>query len=72
MGNVIDFKTKEKVFELEFKCPAVIKFNKTGQENIRVELADGVGKAWVMASNKLEAKKRLHTMMSITEWLNDE
>lgn len=72
MGNVIDFKTKEKIFELEFKCPSVIRFNKTENDNIRVELENGVGKAWVMASNKLEAKKKLHVMMSINEWLNEE
>lgn len=68
--NVIPLKVKDKVYKLDFKCPSVIKINKDADNDIVIEIADnGVGSAWVPAPNLLEAKKKLHKIMPITEWV---
>lgn len=70
--NVIPLKVKDKVYKLDFKCPSVIKINKDSESDIVLEISeDGIGSAWVTAPNLLEAKKKLHKIMPITDWLED-
>ena len=72
MDNVVEFKPKENIFILGFMMPEVINMNKKGDENITLEAKDGKGHAWVVAKNKIEAKKKLTDMITnITEWLDD-
>ena len=71
MDNVIEFKPKEDIFILGFMMPKVISINKKGDENITLEVKDGMGQAWIVAKNKIEAKKKLTNMITnITEWLD--
>lgn len=69
--NVIDFKPKKKVFKLEFRCPPVLEIIKKSGDDVVLEISDGKGVAWVPASSKLDAKKKLHTILKVTEWIND-
>ena len=40
-------------------------------DNITLEIRDGKGKAWVPAVSRLEAKKKLHKIISILEWTDE-
>ena len=69
MTNVIPFKKKKEVYVLKFKTTNVIKFSKRDEHNhIMLEMQKNKGIAWVPALNLNEARKRLHTMMTILEW----
>ena len=69
MNNIVEFKRKTEVFVLKFKTPNVIKFTKGDKHSdIMLEMEQNNGTAWVPASNINEARKRLHTMMTILEW----
>ena len=71
MDNVIEFKRRDDVFIIGFMMPEVINLNKKGDENITLEAKDGKGRAWIVAKNKIEAKKKLTDMITnITEWLD--
>ena len=71
MDNVVEFKRKEDIFILGFMMPEVINMNKKCDENITLEAKDGKAHAWVVAKNKIEAKKKLTDMITnITEWLD--
>jgi hypothetical protein len=71
MDNVVEFKRKDDVFILGFMMPEIISINKKGDENITLEAKDGKAHAWVVAKNKIEAKKKLTDMITnITEWLD--
>ena len=72
VSNVIEFKVKEEVHVLTFTCPKVIRMNKMPNDNITLEIMNGVGKAWVAASSRLEAKKKLHKIISILEWTDED
>ena len=71
VSNVIEFKVKEEVHVLTFTCPEVIRMNKMPNDNITLEIRDGKGKAWVPAVSRLEAKKKLHKIISILEWTDE-
>lgn len=72
MTNVIPFKKKKEVFVLKFKTSNVIKFSKREEHNdIMLEMQQNKGTAWVPALNLNEARKRLHTMMSVLEWVEE-
>ena len=71
MDNVVEFKRKDDVFILGFMMPSPAQMNKTGDENITLESKNGKAHAWVIAKNKIEAKKKLTDMITnITEWLD--
>lgn len=72
MTNVIQFETKEKVWALKFTCPEVVSVNKTKDNNFVIELDKGTGTAWVPAKTKIEAKRKLHSVIKITEWIEDD
>jgi|TARA_B100000242_G_scaffold24354_1_gene14749 hypothetical protein len=75
--NVIKFpEIKDTVHILKFKVPAVIRMNKESDSDIALEIerlspTEGIGQAWVPAKNMQEAKKKLHKMIQVTEWLDD-
>ena len=37
----------------------------------RLNPTEGIGQAWVPAKNMQEAKKKLHKMIQVTEWIDD-
>jgi hypothetical protein len=50
--------------------------NKESDSDIALEIerlspTEGIGQAWVPAKNMQEAKKKLHKMIQVTEWLDD-
>lgn len=65
-NNIIDFK----IYELHFRCPKVLKINQKNTDNIQYEIKDGVGKAWVPARSIIDAKRKLHSVLSVTEWID--
>jgi len=72
MTNVIPFKKKKEVYVLKFKTTNVIKFSKRDEHNdIMLEMQKNKGTAWVPALNLNEARKRLHTMMNVLEWVEE-
>ena len=72
MTNVIPFKKKKEVYVLKFKTTNVIKFSKRDAHNdIMLEMQKNKGTAWVPALNLNEARKRLHTMMNVLEWVEE-
>ena len=72
MNNVIPFKKKKEVFVLKFKTADVIKFSKRKEHNdIMLEMQQNKGTAWVPALNLNDARKRLHTMMNVLEWVEE-
>ena len=72
MTNVVQFKKNKEVFVLKFKTSNVIKFSKREEHNdIMLEMQQNKGTAWVPALNLNEARKRLHTMMSVLEWVEE-
>ena len=72
MTNVIPFKKKKEVFVLKFKTSDVIKFTKGDKhKDIMLEIQQNKGTAWVPALNLNEARKRLHTMMNVLEWVEE-
>jgi len=72
MTNVIPFKKKKEVFVLKFKTSDVIKFTKGDKhKDIMLEMQQNKGTAWVPALNLNEARKRLHTMMNVLEWVEE-
>lgn len=76
MSNVIQFpNVKPKVHILKFKCPAVFKMNKGQNNDITLELnriseTQSQGTAWVPAVNVTEAKKKLHKLLQVSEWID--
>lgn len=70
MANVIDITTRLKSYELHFKCPNVVTLK--GSYDIHFEIGNGEGTAWVKAASKDEAKKKVHTAISVTEWIENE
>jgi hypothetical protein len=71
MNNVVQFKLKEGVIVLSFKCPEVFRMNKTGDEGIVLEAHDGRGTAWIPAMDTLSARQKLNKMIpNITEWID--
>jgi len=69
MTNVVEFFKKKEVFVLNFKTSDVISFTKDESHNdIVLEVQQNKGTAWVPALNLNEARKRLHSMMSVLEW----
>ena len=69
MTNVVEFFKKKEVFVLKFKTSDVISFTKDeSHSDIVLEVQDNKGTAWVPALNLNEARKRLHSMMSVLEW----
>ena len=72
MTNVIPFKKKKEVYVLKFKTTNVIKFSKRDEHNdIMLEMQQNKCTAWVPALNLNEARKRLHTMMNVLEWVEE-
>ena len=72
MTNVIPFKKKKEVFVLKFKTSDVIKFTKGDKhKDIMLEMQQNKGTAWVPALNLNDARKRLHTMMNVLEWVEE-
>jgi hypothetical protein len=71
MSNVIKFEPKEKMWTLKFICPQVVSVNKTKDDDFAIELNRGAGTAWVPAKTKVEAKRKLHAVIKITEWIDD-
>ena len=72
LTNVIPFKKKKEVYVLKFKTTNVIKFSKRDEHNdIMLEMQKNKGTAWVPALNLNEARKRLHTMMNVLEWVEE-
>ena len=72
MTNVIPFKKKKEVYVLKFKTTNVIKFSKRDEHNdIMLEMQKNKGTAWVPALTLNEARKRLHTMMNVLEWVEE-
>ena len=71
MSNVIKFEPKENMWTLKFICPQVVSVNKTKDYDFAIELNRGAGTAWVPAKTKVEAKRKLHAVIKITEWIDD-
>ncbi|MAV94186.1 MAG: hypothetical protein CMA31_00690 [Euryarchaeota archaeon] len=72
MTNVVQFKKNKEVFVLKFKTQDVIRFTKRDEHHdIMLEVHQNKGTAWVPALNKNEARKRLHSMMSVLEWVEE-
>ena len=72
MTNVIPFKKKKEVFVLKFKTADVIQFSKRDEhKDIMLEMQQNKGTAWVPALNLNDARKRLHTMMNVLEWVEE-
>ena len=76
MSNIIQFPgVKSKVHILKFKCPAIVKMSKEPNNDITLELnriseTHSQGTAWVPAVNENEAKKKLHKLLQVSEWLD--
>ena len=75
MGEVVEFKPRERVHILKFTAPRPLKMHKTGKERITMELNKvdehtGLGQAWVPASNKRLAQEKLCKMIEIIEFLD--
>ena len=68
--NIVDFKSLTQIHELHFRCPKVMKINQKNADNIQYEIKDGVGKAWVPARNVIDAKRKLHAILSVSEWID--
>ncbi len=72
MTNVVEFKKKKEVYVLKFKTANVIKFTKNEEhDDIMLEVQQNKGTAWVPALNLNEARKRLHSMMTVLEWVEE-
>ena len=72
MTNVVEFKKKKEVYVLKFKTANVIKFTKNEEhDDIMLEVQQNKGTAWVPALNLNEARKRLHSMMTVLEWIEE-
>ena len=72
MTNVVEFKKKKEVYVLKFKTSNVIKFTKNEEhDDIMLEVQQNKGTAWVPALNLNEARKRLHSMMTVLEWVEE-
>tara|TARA_B100000029_G_scaffold230466_1_gene227900 strand:+ start:5285 stop:5512 length:228 start_codon:yes stop_codon:yes gene_type:complete len=72
MTNVVEFKKKKEVYVLKFKTANVIKFTKSEEhDDIMLEVQQNKGTAWVPALNLNEARKRLHSMMTVLEWVEE-
>ena len=72
MTNVVEFKKKKEVYVLKFKTANVIKFTKNEEhDDIMLEVEQNKGTAWVPALNLNEARKRLHSMMTVLEWVEE-
>ena len=73
MTNVVEFKKKKEVYVLKFKTANVIKFTKNEEhDDIMLEVQQNKGTAWVPALNLNEARKRLHSMMTVLEWVEEQ
>ena len=75
MGEVVEFKPRERVHILKFTAPRPLKMRKTGKERITMELNKvdehtGLGQAWVPASNKRLEQEKLCKMIEIIEFLD--
>ena len=72
MSNVIQFpNVKAKVHILKFKCPAIVKMSKEPNNDITLELNRiSEGTAWIPAVNVTEAKKKLHKLLQVSEWID--
>ena len=72
MTNVVEFKKKKEVYVLKFKTANVIKFTKNEEhDDIMLEVQQNKGTAWVPALNLNEARRRLHSMMTVLEWVEE-
>ena len=72
MTNVVEFKKKKEVYVLKFKTANDIKFRKNEEhDDIMLEVQQNKGTAWVPALNLNEARKRLHSMMTVLEWVEE-
>ena len=72
MTNVVEFKKKKEVYVLKFKTANVIKFTKNEEhDDIMLEVQQNKGTAWVPALNLNEARKRLHSMITVLEWVEE-
>ena len=72
MTNIVEFKKKKEVYVLKFKTANVIKFTKNEEhDDIMLEMQQNKGTAWVPALNLNEARKRLHSMMTVLEWVEE-
>ena len=72
MTNVVEFKKKKEVYVLKFKTANVIKFTKNEEhDDIMLEVQQNKGTAWVPALNLNEARKRLHSMMTVLECVEE-
>ena len=72
MTNVVEFKKKKEVYVLKFKTANVIKFTKNEEhDDIMLEVQQNKGTAWVPALNLNEARKRLHSMMTVLDWVEE-
>lgn len=75
MGEVVEFKPRERVHILKFTAPRPLKMRKTGKERITMELNKvdehtGLGQAWVPATNKRLAQEKLSKMIEVIEFLD--
>jgi hypothetical protein len=68
--NVINLKSLTRIYELHFRCPKVMKINQKNADNVQYEIVDGVGKAWVPARDIVDAKRKLHAILTISEWID--
>ena len=72
MTNVVEFKKKKEVYVLKFKTANVIKFTKNEEhDDIMLEVQQNKCSACVPALNVNEARKRLHSMMPVLEWVEE-
>lgn len=71
--NIIEFKTKQQVWILNFTAPSPLRMTKSADSGIALEIKrvddlHGVGQAWVPAGNKWEAKAKLEKMIEVLEY----
>ena len=70
--NVIPFILKDQIYVMEFNTPMQIRMHKTTDCNIQLELERGAkdllgyGKAWVPASTKEQARRKLLDLLNAT------
>ena len=72
MSNVIKFPARTKVYSLSFKITEVFHMTKNDtNSDIGLEIQNGIGTAYVPATTKDEARRRLHTLLPVIEWIED-
>lgn len=70
MSNVVNLTERLREYTLNFRCPNAFSMNTENSRCIvKLEVAQGEGTATVKARSLTEAKRELHKVIAVTEWL---